>query len=565
MLSIRKIGVLGRAYRQFKRYRHILFIFVKYGFGDLIAMLKIDRYLGIGIHLISRKPSQNVKKMTRAKRIRLVFEELGPTFIKFGQLLSTRSDLIPDDLGLELLKLQDQVPPISYDKIKEIIKSELGQYPEELFKFFERKPIAAASIGQVHRALLKNSEPVAVKIQRPDIRKLIETDLEIMMHLASLLERNVEEFNVHRPTKLVDEFANSLEKEIDYIIEASHMERFARQFINEDTIYIPKVFRELTTEHVLTMEYIKGIKVSKMAELTKAGYDLKTTMKQISDLILKQIFVHGFFHADPHPGNVFIMPGNIICFLDFGMMGHVNREERENFSEMILQMIRGDIKRLAVNVLKHVYYEKEPERSQLERDLSLLMDQYLFRPLKEINVGRMLQQFVAITTKHRLSFKPDLFLMMKAFSTTESLAERLDPDFDIIHQVRPFIKQVHSSRFSPKRITEDVLYTATEFVKFFADLPRELQEILHQARTGKIKIEFEHRGLTPMLSTHDRISNRIIFAIVLSSLIIGSSLVVLSGIPPTWNSIPIIGISGYIVAAIMGFWLLWSILRHGKM
>ncbi|MCP4757110.1 MAG: AarF/ABC1/UbiB kinase family protein [Proteobacteria bacterium] len=565
MLSIRRIGILGRAYRQFNRYRHILYILIKYGFGDLIDILNIEHYLEIGIHLISRKPVENVEKMTRAKRIRLVFEELGPTFIKLGQLLSTRSDLIPEDLGLELLKLQDQVPPVSYEAIRKIVKSELGRYPEEVFAQFGETPIAAASIGQVHKAVLPNAEEVAVKIQRPDIRKTIETDLEIMLHLATLLERNIEEFNVHHPTKIIEEFAISLEKEIDYIIEASHIERFARQFIGDDTIYVPKIFHDFSTERILTMEYIDGTKISEIDVLKREGYDLKKILKSVADSILKQIYIHGFFHADPHPANIFILPQNIVCFLDFGMMGRVSREERENFTDLTMRIIRGDAKQVVSSVLKHVSFEREPDRNQLEKDLSAMIDQHLYHPLKEIHIGRVLQQLITVTTKHRLSFKADLFLMMKSFSIVESLGESLDPDFDIIENATPFAKKVQRGRFSPKRLTEDMVFSGAEFLKFFMELPGELQDILNQAKQGKFKIEFEHHGLDPMLSSHDRISNRIVFAIVLAALIIGSSLVVHSGIPPKWHGIPIIGLSGYIVAAIMGFWLLLSILRRGKM
>ncbi|MCP4749971.1 MAG: AarF/ABC1/UbiB kinase family protein, partial [Proteobacteria bacterium] len=394
MLRIRRIGLLGRAYRQFNRYRQILYVLFKYGFGDVIDMLKIDYYLEVGIHLISRKPSESVEKLTRAKRVRMVLEELGPTFIKLGQLLSSRSDLIPAEYHRELLKLQDQVPPTPYDQVREIIKSELGDYPEVLFHRFDETPLAGASIGSVHRAQLKSKEEVAIKIQRPGIRRQIETDLEIMFHLASLLERNIKEFKVHRPTLIVEEFAETLAKEIDYTMEASHIERFTRQLRNDKTVYVPKVYRHMSTEHVLTMEYIDGIKVSEIDTLREGGYDLGTIVERSASLIMKQLFVFGFFHADPHAGNIFVLPDNVICFLDFGMMGRVNREERENFTDMTLQVIRGEVKKVAVSMLKHTNYEKEPDRNQLERDLSALIDQHLYRPLKELDVAKLLHQLL---------------------------------------------------------------------------------------------------------------------------------------------------------------------------
>ncbi len=565
MLSLKNLNIFGRAYRQFNRYRHIFFVLFKYGLGDVIHMLKLDHYLEAGIHVFFRKPTRRVKKMSRAKRIRLAFEELGPTYIKLGQLLSTRSDLLPGEYHDELLKLQDEVPPAPYDIIKNTIQTKFGKSPEELFLHFEQIPLAGASIGQVHKAQLKSGEIVAVKIQRPDIRKIIKTDLDIILRLASFLERNVKEFELHRPTRIVMEFANSLAKEIDYLIEAAHIERFARQFKNDQTIYVPKVYRELTCEHVITMEYIEGIKVSETTLLEQKGYDLTLIVKRATNLILKQVFVEGFFHGDPHHANIFVLPGNIICFLDFGMMGRVNQEERENFTDLTLQVFGGEVKNVVVSLLKHTIYDKEVDKNRLEKDLSVLIDQHLYRPLGELDVARMLQQLIAIISKHGLCFKPGLFLMIKALSTAEILGKELDPEFNLPEHMRPFIKRVQQSMNSPVRIAEDFIHSGLEYVHFFKDLPGELQDILKQVKDGKFKIEFEHRGLAPMLSTHDKVSNRIVFAIVLAALIIGSSLIVLSDIPPKWYNIPIIGLSGFIIAGFMGFWLLWSILHHGKM
>ena len=253
MLSIRKIGVIGRTYRHLNRYRQILTVLFKYGFGDLVDVLKIEQYLEIGLQMISRKRREQVDRLTRAERVRMALEELGPTFVKLGQMLSTRPDLIAVEFIEELSKLQDRVPPFSYAEVSQIIESDLGGLPENIFEHFEESPLAAASIGQVHRARLKDGEEVVVKVQRPGIRKIIEVDLEIMLHLASLMERHLEEFQVNRPARIVEEFARTLEKEIDYTIEASHIERFNRQFIDDATVYVPKVFRETTTERVLTM------------------------------------------------------------------------------------------------------------------------------------------------------------------------------------------------------------------------------------------------------------------------------------------------------------------------
>ncbi len=262
MLSIRKIGVIGRTYRHLNRYRQILTILFKYGFGDLLEMLKIDQYIEVGLQMISRNRGARVERLTRPQRLRMAFEELGPTYIKLGQILSTRPDLIPMEFIQELSKLQDDVPAFPFREVCKVIKTEFDLPPEELFDHLEEVPLASASIGQVHRAVLKDGEAVAVKFQRPGIRKIIEVDLEIMLHLATLAEHHIEELALHRPVKIVDEFARTLEKEIDYKIEATNMERCARQFLGDPHVYIPKVYREATTTCVLTAEFVEGIKIS---------------------------------------------------------------------------------------------------------------------------------------------------------------------------------------------------------------------------------------------------------------------------------------------------------------
>ncbi|MBW2050138.1 MAG: AarF/ABC1/UbiB kinase family protein, partial [Deltaproteobacteria bacterium] len=488
-------------------------------------------------------------------------EELGPTFIKMGQILSTRPDLMPVEFIRELGKLQDHVPPFEYTKAKKIVEMELDVPIDEVFEYFDKVPMASASIGQVHRARLTDGEEVVVKIQRPDIRKTVEVDLEIILHLASLMERHLKEMEIHRPTLIVEEFAGSLEKELDYLVEASQQELFAAQFLNDSNVYVPKIYRETSTSRILTMEYISGIKASEIALLEEAGLDRREIARRGFDLIMKQIFVHGFFHADPHPGNIFILPDNVICYLDFGMMGRLMRESREKFADLIMSIVRRDERKAADALLSLTISDKEPNRSLLERDVAAFIAQHFYRPLNELDLGKLLQQLLEMAARHRLRIPADLFLMFKALSTVEGLGKVLDPDFDAMEQAAPFVKRVQLERLHPKRMAGDMVDSGAELIHLLTEIPGEVREILKQAREGKIKIEFEHRGLEPMLSTHDRISNRLAFSIVLASLIIGSSLIVLSGIPPKWHEIPVIGLAGFLVAGVMGFWLLVSILR----
>lgn len=564
-MRIREIGMIGKTYRHIQRYRHILAVLLKYGFGDLITTLKIEQYLEIGLQMLNKKRREQIGTMTRAERVRKALEELGPTFIKLGQILSTRPDLIPLEYIQELSKLQDNVSPFSYDEAEEIIKKETGKSPEEVFRHFEKEPLAAASIAQVHRAQLKDGTNVIVKIQRPGIRKIIEVDIEIMLHLADLMERHLEELEGHRPARIVQEFAQIIGKELNFTIESMHLERFGRQYLGDETIYVPKIYREIVTNRILVMEYIDGIKSSEISLLKQKGFDLQEIARRGAILIMKQVFVQGFFHADPHPGNIFIMPGNVICYLDFGMMGRITRQEREIFSDMVMSLVKRNEKKLSDALLKLTYYDDEPDRDKLERDLSEFVDQYLYLPLKELKVGKILNRILEILAWHRLYLKSDLFLVIKALSTVEGLGKMLDPEFEIMEHAQPFIRQVQVDRFSPKKIIEDTIDSGSDFVRMLKEIPSQINVILQQAKKGRIKIEFKHMGLEPMLSTLDRTSNRIAFAIVLASLVIGSSLIVLSGIPPKWNEIPIIGLAGFIIAGVMGFWLLVSIMRRGKM
>ena len=565
MISIRKIGVIGRTYRNLNRYRQILAVLLKYGFDDILELLRIDQYIEIGLQMLSSKRGDRVKRLSRARRVRLAIEELGPTYIKMGQILSTRPDLVPVDFIEELAYLQDKVPSFSFPDVCQIIQKETGQSIDELFERFDPTPLASASIGQVHRARLKDGEEVAVKVQRPGIRKLVEVDLEIMLHLATLAERHIEELAHHRPVKIVEEFARSIEKEMNYTLEATSMERVARSFLHDDTAYIPKVYREATTERVLTTEFVDGVKVSLLDRLDDDGYDRQLITRRGADILLTQIFDHGFFHADPHPGNLFILPGNVICLLDFGMMGSVDRSTREAFVELVDAVVRRDEPRTTRVLLKLTLWDEEPDMRQLGKDVADFMGEHLYRPLKDIHVGKLLQNMLELAAEHRLRIPPEIFLMMKAISTVEGVGLELYPDFDMIAHAEPFIKQVKLSRFSPKRLSSDAVSIVAQYMDFLQDFPKDLLEITRTIRQKKLTFMLELKNMEKMLHTHDQISNRVSFAIIIAALIIGSALIVISKTPPLFYGISLIGIIGFLAAAIMGLWLLVAIIKKGKL
>jgi ubiquinone biosynthesis protein len=565
MLSIRKIGVIGRTYRNLNRYRQILGVLIKYGFGDLVETLKIEQYIEIGLQMINKKRRERVEKSSRAERVRMAFEELGPTYIKLGQILSTRPDLVQVDFIHELSKLQDEVPPFPFEEAKRIVESELREPLESVFETFEETPLASASIGQVHRARYLDGEDVAIKVQRPGIQRLIDIDLEIMLHLATLAQRHIEELSFHQPVKIVEEFVKTLERELDYTIEATSMERVSREFLNDPTVYIPKVYRETTTSRVLTTELVNGIKISKLDQLDQEGYDRKKITFRGAHVCLSQIFDHGFFHADPHPGNIFVLPDNVICLLDFGMVGTIDRNTREDFVELVDSIVRRDETRAANCLLKITSWDEEPNMRAFEKDVAEFIGQHLYKPLKEIELGKLLQHLLELAAHHQLRIYPDIFLMMKALSTVESVACKLDPDFDMLQHAEPFIKKIKLQRFSPSRLESDVLSLSSQIFTFLKDFPKDLLEITRLIRQKKLFFSHELQGLDQMLATHDQISNRISFSIIIAALIIGSALIVISKTPPLFYGISLIGIIGFLAAAIMGIWLLVAILKKGRL
>ena len=565
MIRTGTLDAVGRTYRHARRYRAILSVLAKYGFGDLVDTLNIREHVENVGKTISRQRAEPVKRLSRPERVRMVLEELGPTFVKMGQILSTRDDLIPMEYVQEMSKLQDAVPAFPYDRVKEVILSETGKAPGAIFRAFQKKPIAAASIGQVHRALLKSTgQEVAVKIQRPDIQQTVEVDLDILRHLAALMERHVAELKYVHPAKIVNEFARTMEDEMDYRVEASHIERFAQQFVNDRTIYVPKVFRELTTKRMLVMEFIHGVKASDSVALEKGGYDLKEVAGRGADSMLQQICNWGFYHADPHPGNILVLPNNVVCFIDFGMMGRITQQEREDFTDFVEVLIRKDDRKAGEALLKLTDGSVDPKHDELQRDLLEFVDRYAYLPLKELDMGKMLQSIVEILRKQGTSLKPDLFLMVKALTIAEGVGTSLDPDFEIMGHAEPFFRKVRLSRYSFQELTTGLMDTGTQWYRLVRDIPVELKELLRKASEGTLKLDIEYGALEHTLFRLDLISGRIASAIVLSSLIIGSSIIVLSNTPPKWHEMPVIGVAGLLIAAAMGLWLLTSFFHRGR-
>jgi ubiquinone biosynthesis protein len=502
-------------------------------------------------------------KISRWERIRLALEELGPTFIKFGQFLSNRPDLLPKGLIDELIRLQDNVQPFSFSDAREIVEKELGDTLEQLFMEFDEKPLASASIAQVHKAVLKSGYRVAVKVRRARIRNIINTDLDILYHAVSLVERRYERARSLRLKQFVEEFERTIEKELDFTIEASHIERFDHNFRNDKTVKIPAVYMELTTPKVLITELIEGIKVSEIEKLKEAGIDTRMVAKNGTRIIMKQIFDHGFFHADPHPGNILILEDGTICFLDFGAVGFIPASFRYHLSVILYGVVNKDPQRI-IRTLSQLNQQPISNSAQLDYELTEFIEHYSFSLLKQINMGDILQRFINLIVDHDLRIMPGFFLLFKTIITIEGVGYLLDPDFKIIQHVEPHVKKLVRENPHFRHIPSDIYFTLLDLVSLLKDLPFETKDLVRMVKTGELRIQFDHRGLEPVILKSDQIVNRIVFSVVLASLIIGSSLIVHADIPPKIFDIPLIGIAGYVIAGLIGFGLIFMMIRQKK-
>ena len=558
--------------KHLKRYKEIIGILARFGFGEFLSKINLYKYLNFKRKDIPKykfKTQKQDKTLLDEKnswiRIRLAIEELGPTFIKLGQIMSTRPDLFPEELIAELQKLQDSVPAFDSEKAVQLVENELDCSINDLFDDFDKKPLASASIAQVHIATLKNGKQVAIKIQRPNIKNQINIDLDIMLHLARIIQRNFKNFESINLISIVKEFKKIINKELSFVKEANNIERFDYYFKDDNDVYIPKIYRRYSTDRILTMEYIKGIKISRIKHYKKYNCDRKIIAKNGVNCILKQIFIHGFFHADPHPGNIIVLENNVICLIDFGMMGIITEDQKNKLGELIISVLKKDSKRVT-QIIRSMLIDRNIDNIQiLEQDIAELLEENIHQSLKYINMGDLIKRLTNILYNYQLKIAPNFYILFKSLMTIEGIGRRLVPNFDIFTYLKPFASTLIKRKLDPKYIAKKIYTTSSDINTLMNELPFETREMMEKLKYGQIKINIEHKGLEPMLTNHDRMSNRIVFAIIVASLIIGSSLIVLSDVPPKWFEIPIIGLFGYLAAGIIGFWLLFSILRHRKM
>lgn len=555
---------LNRNIRSIKRYRQIVRVLFKYGFDNLLAYLNLTEFVTRWRRLFRRDDSA-FTEFSQAKRMRLALEELGPTFIKFGQFLSTRADILPPNYIEEFAKLQDSVPPFSFEEVAAAIHKELGSEISDLFASFEPEALGAASIAQAHRATLKSGEDVVVKVRRPGIQELVETDIEALMLLAMMAERHLPNSDIYDPVGQVRELARTIRREMDLSLEGRTIERFAVNFAGDCTVYFPKVYWSFTSKALLTMEMIEGIKVSEIDRLVAAGLDIKLIARRGADAFVKMVLQHGFFHGDPHPGNILIRPDNVICMLDFGMTGRIDPFLKNHLTDILMAILKRD----AEEVISLLIYSGDIIDSvnirALRRDISEFIDKYYELSLQEFQVGQLLIDFTEIISEYRIKFHPDLLLLAKAFMTIECMGRKLDPDFDMTLHLRPLMEKEIRDRLSPKSTFKELFGNVNSYANLFRSFPKDIKEILNRINRDKFKIDLEHRGLDRFIKELDKSINRLSSSLIIAALIVGSSIVMQIGKGPLLLGFPLFAFMGYSIAGLIGLVWLIAIFRSGRL
>ncbi len=536
----------SRVYRDIGRYRQILKVLVKYGFGDLVSSVK-RRW---------RVP-KGIKELERAERARLALQELGPTFIKLGQMLSMRPDLITPEFAEEFKKLQDRVPPCDFEEVKGVLEEELKAPLESRFSRFDPLPIAAASLAQVHKAEL-NGEPVAVKVQRPGIRKVIETDIDILLQIAGIAKRRLGDEAPFDPVGIVNEFAKSIYRELDFTGEANNMLRFARNFQNDPTIYVPKVYRELTTGRVLTMEFVDGIKISDVERFESLGLDRRTVALNGAKAVLKEVFEHGFFHADPHPGNIFVIKGNVIVPVDFGMVGRLTPEEMESLGRLLAGMVYKDAGLIVRTLYQLGMLEETRDTDELKRDISDFLDRYYKRPLYQLDMRAIMDELMWIVRSHRVKVPSSYTLMLRALVTMEGVGRLLDPQFDMFALAKPYVLRMTARKLNPSRLAKEAMEFAQDSLDLVRSLPIDARVISAKLKKGNLKITAEWERLNIFLTELNRSVNRLTFGLITAALVVASAIVMHSR-----GGASTLGGIGLAISSILGLWLLITIIRSG--
>ncbi|MCA8993478.1 MAG: AarF/ABC1/UbiB kinase family protein [Planctomycetaceae bacterium] len=550
-----------RLIKNLNRGREIVTVLLFYGFGDLLDRMGVLSVLNWGKRVISFHKQEISPDLTSAQRIRMALQDLGPTFIKFGQVMSTRPDLLPADFIEELTKLQDDVSPFPSEESVKQVEKELGRPVTELFAEFDSEPMAAGSLAQVHKATHRDGHKLAVKVRRPNIGKEIERDLSLLLELAQLLVRQVPESRVFDPVGLVNHFSRTIRREINFRREARTSAEFARVFAKDERVHIPVVYPNLSTDAVLTMEFIEGAKATDLDELKKMRLAPEQIAQNGARIFMRQAFEIGIFHGDPHPGNLRVREDGKIVLLDFGMIGHLEESKREQLVDLFLSIAKHDVDR-AVNTILEVGAPTQPvDRALLRADVNDFIESYYGVPLEQLNVGRMLNDFVDIMSNFGLRCPPDFMLLIRAIVTLEGVGRRLDPNFNLALELVPFVEKMVKRRYDPRRIAQRTVEDLKVLLKAAHDLPLSLGATLRKISEDNLNINLEHRGLDRLINEFDRSSNRVVVGLVVSALVVAAALVIRTA---SAGSV-YFGIPLFVLSGLLGVWLVWGILRSGRL
>ena len=577
-----KVRDILRARKEMRRLGHILRVLARHGFGHLAHRISALHFLSSRLEAqapkLDRPASRAMQKLTTPERLRVVLEDLGPTFVKLGQMLATRADRVPERYLKELRKLTEDVPPFDTRVARRIVEEQLGEPISEVFQEFGDKPIASGSIGQVHAAVLRSGEAVVVKVKRPNIEKTIRADLDLLEFLAPQAEQ-LEELKPFRPVMLIDEFGRSLRREMDFVSEASFTTKIGEHLASNPRILVPKVHWDFTGANVLVMERLEGISLNQQDAIAKLSADKKQVARDLAEAFFQQFFKTGLFHADPHPGNILLKEDGRICLVDFGMVGRLDTHLRHCLGTSLIALVQHDL-----DVITDVFMEigaitDETDVERLKADLVELLDKYYGIPMSSLDVDRCFTEVMRVARSHQLILPRNFVLLGKSFVTMVMMARELDPSFDIAEVTKPYARSLLMEKFSPENLKHGLLSGLWNVSQSLRHLPREMRGFMRKLLEGKLTFTHRFPGIGSLAKEADRATNRLSFSIIVSAIVIGSSLLLHARVPPHLNhilpgvefvkkymdKISVLGLAGFLLAGILGLWLVIAIWRRGRL